>query len=90
MPREARKSRTPSQAGLAVDVLVVVVVLVEGHEGLAGAAGPLPQEPVEHLLPGGGVNLGRLGQHAVEIEQARRMPSGSPSIVDPASRQMAV
>ena len=31
--------------------------------------GATPQEVVEHLLPGGGVHLGGLGEHAVEIEQ---------------------
>jgi hypothetical protein len=33
---------------------------------------------VEHLLPGGSVNLGGLGEHAVEIEQARCHPVRQP------------
>ena len=40
---------------------------------------PLAQEAVEHLLPGRGMHLRGLREHAVQIEQARpRTPSGNP------------
>src|SRR5581483_1799467 len=55
---------------LAVDVAVVVLVAVEGDERAARLRRPGPQEVVEHLLPGGGVDGGGLGQDAVEVEQA--------------------
>src|SRR5439155_17685800 len=58
-------------ARAAVDVLVVVAMQVEGHEGLAGALGPLAEGLVEHRLPRGGVDSGRVRQHAVEVEEAR-------------------
>src|SRR5205823_5832512 len=56
--------------GLAVDVLVVVLDGVEGDELLTGSRRALLQVGVEHLLPRGRVNLGRLGEHPVEVEQA--------------------
>jgi hypothetical protein len=58
------------RAGLAVDVSVVVLDGVEGAERLAGPFGALAQVLVEHLLPRRRVDLGGLGEHAVEIEQA--------------------
>jgi len=55
---------------LAVDVLVVVRRTVERLERLIVPLGPVAQEVVEHLLPRAGVDLRRLGQDAVEVEQA--------------------
>ena len=69
-------------AGLAVDVLVVVVVDVEGLERLA-VRSPSAQEVVEHLLPGRGVDAGRLGEHPVEVEQAGPDAVGGRSDHDP-------
>src|SRR5205823_2728868 len=43
---------------------------VERDERLAGARRARGEVLVEHLLPGRGVNLGRLREHAIEIEQA--------------------
>ena len=57
-------------AGLAVHVRVVVLDRVERDELLARPLGPLAQVVVEHLLPGRGVDLGRLGEHAIEVEEA--------------------
>jgi hypothetical protein len=56
------------QAGLAVDVLVVVAMEVE--LGLAARR----QKRVEHLLPRARVHLGGLRENAVEVEQAGRDP----------------
>jgi hypothetical protein len=57
-------------ARLAVDVLVVVRHRIEGLEALTGLRRSLSEERVEHLLPGGGMDLRCLRQHTVEIEQA--------------------
>src|SRR4051794_10570938 len=62
-------------ARLAVDVLVVVGDRVEGDELLAGALRALLEIRVEHLLPRGGVHLGRLREDAVEIEEAGADPA---------------
>lgn len=56
---------------LAVDVLVVVLVRVEGHELAAGRLRALAQELVEGLLPCGGMDLGCLRQHTVEVKEQR-------------------
>ena len=61
---------------LAVDVLVVVGGAIERLEGQPVALGPVVQEVVEHFLPRLRVNLGGLREDAVEVEQARRDPSG--------------
>jgi hypothetical protein len=58
------------EARLAVDVLVVVVDEVE--RPLAA----ILEEGVEHLLPRARVDLGGLGQDAVEVEQAGGDPIG--------------
>jgi hypothetical protein len=52
----------------AVHVLVVVAVGIERRERLASLLRAAAEEGVEHLLPGGGMELGRIGEHAVEIE----------------------
>src|SRR5207247_9642553 len=57
------------EARLAVDVLVVVGRPVELVERLAVPLRPLAQEVVEHLLPRPRVDLRRLREHAVEIEE---------------------
>ncbi len=57
-------------ARLAVDVLVVVVTRIEWNELLSAVLSPLLQVGVEHLLPGGGVDLRRLGEDAVQVEEA--------------------
>src|SRR2546421_373591 len=41
-----------------------------GRAGPAGLRRPPAQEAVEHLLPGRGVDGGRLGEDAVEVEEA--------------------
>ena len=69
-PATRRNERTPSRARLAVDVLLVVVGKHELAIRLAGALVPAAQELVEHLLPRLGVDLRRLRQDAVEVEQA--------------------
>ena len=69
MPRDAQERPGPLQAGTAVDV-ALVVVLRERHERLAVPLRPRRQELVEHLLPGARVHAGRVGQDAVEVEQA--------------------
>ena len=61
---------------LAVDVLVVVGNLVELDERLVALLRALAQILVEHLLPGGRVDLRGLRQHAVEVEQTRRHAIG--------------
>jgi len=66
------------EAGLAVDVGVVVGDGVEGHERLAGALGARPQEPVEHLFPCGGVHGRGRGEYAVHVEQAGTRTVGQP------------
>ncbi len=66
----AQEGAHPVLAGHAVDVLVVVGLL-EGDEGLAGAPRTLPQVGVEHLLPGGEVDRRRPGEDPVEVEEAR-------------------
>ena len=55
---------------LAVDVLSVVSRYLEGSKRLTAPLGPFKQEVVEHSLPGRRVHLRRLGEDAVEIEQA--------------------
>src|SRR5215204_6310481 len=60
------------QARLAIDELVVVSGPIELLERNAMLLRPLAQEVVEHLLPRLRVDLRRLRQHAVEIEQTRR------------------
>jgi hypothetical protein len=60
------------QAGLAVDVLVVVGGAIEWVKRLTRPLGPVAQEVVEHLLPRPGVDPRGSGEHAVQIEQARR------------------
>src|ERR1043166_8771307 len=50
------------RARLPVDVLVVVRHRIEGDERPARALRPLPQELVEHLLPGRRVDQGRRRQ----------------------------
>ena len=70
MPRAARKDAHPVVAGLAVHVALVVLDLVERDERLSTLLGPCSQEVVEHLLPGRRVDLRRLREDAVEIEQA--------------------
>ena len=70
MPRDGEEGAHAVGPLLPVDVAVVVGVDVEGHERLAGLVGPPPEVLVEHLLPGGGVDGGRPGQDAVEVEQA--------------------
>ena len=57
-------------ARLAVDVVVVVGVAVEGLERRARRRRSGREEVVEHLLPRPRVDVGRLGEHAVEVEQA--------------------
>src|SRR4051794_32734401 len=52
-------------AGLAVDVLVVVVLAELGRRRV-----PTPQELVEGALPGGLVHLRGLGEDTVEVEEA--------------------
>jgi hypothetical protein len=49
-------------------VLVVVGDRVEEPEALAGPRRPFPRVGLEHLLPGGGVHLRRLGEDTVEVE----------------------
>ena len=61
-------------AQLAVDEGGIVVEQIEGDERLAVARGAVVQEGVEHLLPGRRVQLGRLREHAVEIEEAGARP----------------
>ena len=58
-------------ARLAVDVLVVVAYWIERDDCLVCPRGALAQVAVERLLPGLGMYLGCLGQHSVEVEQAR-------------------
>jgi hypothetical protein len=55
---------------LAVNVLVIVAHRVEGDERLACFLSARAQELIEHLLPGGGVHGSRLGQDAIQVEQA--------------------
>ena len=64
MPRDARNDRTPSCRSCRRRRRVVAV-LSKG----ASPARPV-QEGVEHPLPRRGVDLGRLGEHAVEVEEA--------------------
>ena len=66
----------PVGARLAVDVGVVVVPRVERDERVAGAARALQQVGVEHRLPRGGVDHGRPGQDAVQVEEAGAGPDG--------------
>src|SRR5215213_2003247 len=72
------------QARLAIDELVVVSGPIELLERNAMLLRPLAQERVEHLLPRLRVDLRRLGQHAVEIEQtcrdAIRKPEHGPTL----------
>jgi hypothetical protein len=75
-PARGQERRHAVVARLAVHVAVVVRARVELAEGLAGLLRALAQELVEHLLPRGGVDLGGLRQHAVEVEQAGRDPVG--------------
>ena len=60
----------PVATRLAVDVLLVVVREHELAKRLTGPAVPASEELVEHLLPRARVDLGGLGQDAVEVEQA--------------------
>src|SRR4051794_18847363 len=64
------------QTRLAVDVLVIVGRAIELLKRRAGALSPITQEVVEHLLPRPRVDLRRLREHAVQVEQARRHPAG--------------
>jgi hypothetical protein len=59
------------QARAAVDVGVVVGDRVERHERLVVGLRPLVQELVEHVPPRDVVHLRGVGQHAVQVEQAR-------------------
>src|SRR6266487_4146897 len=77
-------------ARLAVDVPVVVGDRVEGGELLAGSLGALAQVRVEHLLPGGGVHLGGLGEDAVEIEEAGADPARQPKPLRVAGHEQTV
>src|SRR5215217_9547053 len=60
------------QPWLTVHVLVVVGGAVELLERLPGPLRPVAQETVEHLLPRLGMDLRRLCEDAVQVEQARR------------------
>jgi hypothetical protein len=64
-----------ASAGLAVDVLEVVV-LAEGLEVFAGSRFALVEELVEEVAPRSEVNSRGVGHHAVEIEDDRSMPVG--------------
>ena len=55
---------------LAVHVGLVVLVDVEGDERVSAVVGTRTQEGVEHLLPRLAVHACRIGEHAVEVEQA--------------------
>jgi len=44
---------------------------VERAELAGFGLGPLPQETIEHLPPGRGVDRSGLGQDAVKVEKAR-------------------
>src|SRR6266571_1422622 len=77
-------------AWLAVDVPVVVGERVEGDELLAGLLGALSQVRVEHLLPGGRVHLGGLGEDAVEIEEAGADPARQPKLLRVAGHEQTV
>ncbi len=84
-------------AQLAVDVPEVVRRELEEAEGLAQAGRALAEEGVEHLLPGCRVDPRRLGQDAVEIEQAAANVVGHESHpatlqpkVNPAGRRLVI
>src|SRR5262249_5717259 len=53
-----------------VHVLLVVPARVERYERLAGPTGTVPQVVVEHLFPRGVVHERRLGDDAIQVEQA--------------------
>ncbi len=69
-PARLQKRAHAVVAGLAVHILVVVLVGVELLELLAGLLGASLEVLVEGLLPRAVVDLGGLGEHAVEVEQA--------------------
>src|SRR5207248_3139519 len=77
-------------ARLAVDVLVVVSDRIEGDKGLAGSVGALLQVRVEHLLPRGGVDLGGLGEDAVEVEEAGADYARQPELLRVAGHKRTV
>jgi hypothetical protein len=70
-PARLKERAHPVAARLAIDVLLIVPGHRELPERLAGPPRPVAQILVEHLLPGLGVDLRGLGQHPVEVEQAR-------------------
>jgi hypothetical protein len=69
MPREARKSRAPFSARLAVHQQQVVGSDFERPERFAHPLLPLLQKLVEHFLPGLRVHFGCGSEHAVHVEK---------------------
>ena len=66
-----QKAAHPVVTLLAVHVFQIVGLGVERRTGRARLARPAVQKLVEQLLPGDGVQLFRLGNHTVQVEQHR-------------------
>ncbi len=56
--------------GLAVNIGGIIVSNAERNKWIIGAFRPPAEECVEHLLPGCGVDGGRLRQHTIQVEEA--------------------
>lgn len=63
----------------AVHIVVIVGYRIEGDKLCAMFRRPSAQELIEHLLPGGGVDLRGAGEDPIHVEQARRDATRDPN-----------
>src|SRR2546421_6989782 len=69
MPREVRKSRTPSNRGLPIHIEPVIRGDLEGTKWFACVRSALLKVRIKHLFPTRRVYAGSVRDHAVEVEQ---------------------